>query len=586
MSVDGVGLLSGAEDDVTATEGDSPQKAEMCREYIFKVVVMGSFSTGKTTLIKRLLTTKLPSTNSVCDSENDGSSDAEEADRIHVVPTVGTDFYSMVIPSVLPNVGVRLQMWDTAGLDRYATVDASTFRHSSLIVCLFDATNKESVEEITEHHLARAAESIPDLEQNRIFIVGNKIDLLGDDAEVLRRNRKNRKRITDPSIAFMEDEEDSSSSDRTTTISGASSNLQKGSDLIKMCENTVTREDIQDHILNLFADINYAEVSAACNMGIEDLLRRVCLSSLLNANALPNDHPYRQQAWGENSVAVEQSVLPMRTPTPAYWNPSSQAPSSQSLTGNTGHLPPAPAGVSVLKAPTTALPVHTPASPVTEAPHLYNSPNAGHWRQGITFDLAIPPAAPDDIYSPVEMSMPEKQQVMGAPRQPPQGVTATRGVPHQGTAVLAKSVKSAESAEMSALISDHSLTTSFQHVAGNTHDLDAMPNLRTHGSILDDSATARQPGHNAHVSARSVDDVGGIHDDDDDKGTIMQQHIVELYQEIDRDTKRVGANADNSEKLRKSKETANGKNASKSKVVEMYEKDKKNTMCGCTCSSM
>ncbi|KAJ3451347.1 rab gtpase [Anaeramoeba flamelloides] len=117
----------------------------------FKICFMGDQSVGKTSIINRF----------IYDDFN-----------INSQSTVGVDFLSKTI--FVENESVRLHLWDTAGQERFRCLIPSYVRNSSLVVIVFDITNKTSFKSI---------EFWMDTVQNErgddviVFLVGNKTDI-------------------------------------------------------------------------------------------------------------------------------------------------------------------------------------------------------------------------------------------------------------------------------------------------------------------------------------------------------------------------------------------------------------------------
>ncbi|KEG10659.1 putative small GTP-binding rab protein [Trypanosoma grayi] len=228
---------------VSATEtfdSSSSTDGEDEREYVFKVVVVGEYSVGKTLLVKRLLTAPYSveangtPINSIEKPDVPAATPAADGLDVSlpVVPTVGTDFFSRVVRNVRDGQHVRLQFWDTAGLERYAAVHASTYRNASAVVVVFDVSSRRSVESVLTRHLEAAARYNPDIDQQSIFIVANKVDL---------------------------------------RASGEG--------------ECVSQLDIESTLLSTLPDVHYHEVSALTTAGVCELLRSLCDSLLTGSGA-------------------------------------------------------------------------------------------------------------------------------------------------------------------------------------------------------------------------------------------------------------------------------------------------------------
>lgn len=123
----------------------------MSYSYVFKFILVGDSSVGKTSLLKRFI---------------DGS-------YLHNYDsTLGVDFAVKIIP--VKNQNIKLQIWDTAGQEKFKTITTSYYRGISGIILVYDITNRQSFLNlknwIADIKLVNPLD-IP------IMIVGNKADL-------------------------------------------------------------------------------------------------------------------------------------------------------------------------------------------------------------------------------------------------------------------------------------------------------------------------------------------------------------------------------------------------------------------------
>ncbi|KAK7160450.1 hypothetical protein R3I93_008180 [Phoxinus phoxinus] len=120
---------------------------------LFKIVLVGNSSVGKTSLLRRF-----------CD------------DCFHpgTCATVGIDFSVKTL--TVDNSQVALQMWDTAGQERYRSITKQFFRKADGVVVVYDITSEQTFTAV-RHWLTSvqegAGEDIP------IMLLGNKTDLDG-----------------------------------------------------------------------------------------------------------------------------------------------------------------------------------------------------------------------------------------------------------------------------------------------------------------------------------------------------------------------------------------------------------------------
>lgn len=131
----------------------------VCMRSKYKLVFLGDQNVGKTTLISQFV--------------------YKQIDK-HYEPTIGIDFLTKKVD--VDDREVKLQLWDTAGQEKFHSIISSYARDSFLAVILFDVGNESTFLKIDKWitDLVR----VHDAEKKiKVLIVGNKIDLV--DAEVL-----------------------------------------------------------------------------------------------------------------------------------------------------------------------------------------------------------------------------------------------------------------------------------------------------------------------------------------------------------------------------------------------------------------
>uniref|UniRef100_A0A669BF06 Calcium release activated channel regulator 2A n=1 Tax=Oreochromis niloticus TaxID=8128 RepID=A0A669BF06_ORENI len=119
-------------------------------ERLFKIVLVGNSSVGKTCLLRRF-----------CD----------EAFHPGTSATVGIDYSVKTI--TVDNSQVALQLWDTAGQERYRSITKQFFRKADGVVVMYDITTEESFTAVRQWLTSvkeGAGEDIP------VMLLGNKTD--------------------------------------------------------------------------------------------------------------------------------------------------------------------------------------------------------------------------------------------------------------------------------------------------------------------------------------------------------------------------------------------------------------------------
>ena len=90
-----------------------------------------------------------------------------------MVSSIGVDFKTKDI--IVNDKRVKLQIWDTAGHERFRTITTSYYRGAHGIVTVFDLTDRESFE-----HIEKWLDEINKYAKENVmrFLIGNKSDLV------------------------------------------------------------------------------------------------------------------------------------------------------------------------------------------------------------------------------------------------------------------------------------------------------------------------------------------------------------------------------------------------------------------------
>lgn len=123
---------------------------EIC-DYIAKVVVIGESSVGKTNILSRF-------------SRNEFS--------IETKSTIGVEFLTKI--SEIKGKKIKLQIWDTAGQEKYKAITNSFYCNSNAALIVFDLSIKESFEKI-DYWVKEVKKYTR--EDIILILIGNKSDL-------------------------------------------------------------------------------------------------------------------------------------------------------------------------------------------------------------------------------------------------------------------------------------------------------------------------------------------------------------------------------------------------------------------------
>ena len=130
----------------------------------YKVILIGNSAVGKTSLFKKLTTGQFSEKN---------------------ISTIGMDKKTLEVE--IESNGkkpVEISLVDTAGQERFRAITKNYFKESDGVLLLYDVTNIESFKNV-EIWIESIHESLGNHKDSKyvIFLIGNKIDLIGVDGK-------------------------------------------------------------------------------------------------------------------------------------------------------------------------------------------------------------------------------------------------------------------------------------------------------------------------------------------------------------------------------------------------------------------
>ncbi|XP_042287604.1 RAB3D, member RAS oncogene family, a isoform X1 [Thunnus maccoyii] len=123
-------------------------------DYMFKLLIIGNSSVGKTSFLFRY---------------------ADDSFTSAFVSTVGIDFKVKTI--YRNDKRVKLQIWDTAGQERYRTITTAYYRGAMGFLLMYDITSQESFNAVQDWATQIKTYS---WDNAQVVLVGNKLDLEED----------------------------------------------------------------------------------------------------------------------------------------------------------------------------------------------------------------------------------------------------------------------------------------------------------------------------------------------------------------------------------------------------------------------
>ena len=131
-------------------------------ECVYKILLLGDSSVGKTCLLLRYTEWSFQD--------------------IHMV-TIGLD-YRLKSMKLKSGKDIKLQIWDTAGQDRFRALTKNYYKGSHGILLIYDVTNVQSLENVKTWVTQIREEASKDV---IIYIVANKIDM--EDGRLISKEK-------------------------------------------------------------------------------------------------------------------------------------------------------------------------------------------------------------------------------------------------------------------------------------------------------------------------------------------------------------------------------------------------------------
>jgi len=95
---------------------------------LYKLLLLGNSAVGKSALLSRF---------------------AEDAFQVSHIATMGVDFKVKILRSKKhPERELKLQLWDTAGQDRFKCITRAYFRAALVVFVVYDITDRKSFEHV------------------------------------------------------------------------------------------------------------------------------------------------------------------------------------------------------------------------------------------------------------------------------------------------------------------------------------------------------------------------------------------------------------------------------------------------------
>jgi len=156
--------VSGSTSSTNSTKSNSPNYQRSINEIKIKLLMIGDSFVGKSCLVHRFSRKKFPSDH---------------------IATIGIDYQVQTLD--VDNRRVKLQLWDTAGMERFRTITNAYYRGAHGIVLVYDVTDETSFFNVRtwmnniDHHAQSDVCRI---------LIGNKIDIKNERSVSIQRGQE------------------------------------------------------------------------------------------------------------------------------------------------------------------------------------------------------------------------------------------------------------------------------------------------------------------------------------------------------------------------------------------------------------
>ena len=137
---------------------------EDSQKITYKMIIIGDSAVGKTCIFKKIVSGVF----------------TEKS-----ISTIGMDRRTLsfkIKNSEGNDLDVDVQLWDTAGEERFRSITASYYKASQGLLLMYDITNRETFDNI-ENWIKNITESLGQDEKYLIVLIGNKLDLALADSQ-------------------------------------------------------------------------------------------------------------------------------------------------------------------------------------------------------------------------------------------------------------------------------------------------------------------------------------------------------------------------------------------------------------------
>jgi Ras-related protein Rab-4B len=155
----------------SAAAATAPQELSSMYDYLAKIILLGPSGTGKSCLLHRFV---------------------KQEWRVLSSQTIGVEFSSKIVKIGSPHSPsrrrIKLQLWDTAGTERFRSVSRSYYRGAAGAILVYDVASLNSFQALPTFLMDARSLASPGL---TVVLAGNKADLADPNSSSASNGRNN-----------------------------------------------------------------------------------------------------------------------------------------------------------------------------------------------------------------------------------------------------------------------------------------------------------------------------------------------------------------------------------------------------------
>jgi len=167
-------MLSSSSASTTSTISTGSSSYVEDQGLILKFLLLGESGVGKSSILHRFISQYFSSSQ---------------------IPTIGVDVSQAKTLFIGKKQSARVQITDTAGLEKFRFTSQNIYRGSHAIVLVYDVTCRFTFDRISEYWIPELANR-KSTEHSKLILIGNKVDLLNGSTSSVFINTKKERQVT------------------------------------------------------------------------------------------------------------------------------------------------------------------------------------------------------------------------------------------------------------------------------------------------------------------------------------------------------------------------------------------------------